>query len=137
MTGSHAHEVAQLEEEAIVGTGEVPELKRVSLGERRAVPDEQDRAGDRFVREQHVVPEIVRHRSGGGTAVHEQRLSAARVAQRYLILREVLPDVADEDGARELVLELEPWDIGRREATPVLRPCESLMHPSSLDPHGR
>src|SRR5690348_10643839 len=137
MVHLHSKEVAEFEEESVVGAGEVAELERVGLGERRAVADEQDGSRNRLVGEQDVVSEIVRHGSGRAAAVHEQRLTAARVAERNLILCQVLSYVPHEDLPRQLVLELEARDVGGREAAAVLGPCKSLVHPPSFDAQRR
>src|SRR2546422_10300683 len=68
-----------------------------------------------------------------GVAVHEQGLPGTRVEQRGLVLREILPDVAHEDRACQLILELEPGDVRGREAAAVARAGEALVHPARLD----
>src|SRR5207245_6247520 len=113
MAHLHSKEVAEFEEESVVGAGEIVELEGVGLGERRAIADEQDGSRNRLVGEQDVVTEIVRDRSRRAAAVPEQRLTAARVAERHLILREVLAPVAPDDLPRRLVLSVAARDVGR------------------------
>src|SRR2546430_14896002 len=45
-------------------------------------------------------------------------------------------DVAEEDGARQLVLELQTRDVRRREAAAVARPGEPHVRPAPLDAEG-
>src|SRR5256885_10450810 len=105
---SHPKQIAQLEEEPVRRATQVAEPERVRFRERRAVTQEDHGPRGRLVGKQDVVAEIVGDGGSRRVAVHEQRLPAARIEQRDLVLREVLADVAHENGARQLVLELEP-----------------------------
>src|SRR5437773_5541685 len=129
---SHPEEVAQLEKEPVPRAAQVPEPKGVGLGERRAVAQEDDGPRRRLVGKQDVVAEVVRDQRWGRRAVHEQRLPGVRVGGPDLILREVLADVAHENGAAQLVLELEPGDVCRQEAAAVARAREALVHQARL-----
>src|SRR2546429_5628070 len=100
----HAEQVAQLQEEPVRRATQVAEPEGVGLRERCAVTQEDDRARRRLIGEQQVVAEVVRDDRSRRIAVHEQRLPGMRVEQRDLVLREILADVAHENGARQLVL---------------------------------
>src|SRR5437764_6596347 len=134
---SHPKQIAQLEEEPVRRAAQVAEPERFRFRERRAVTKEDDGSRGRLVGKQDVVAEIVGDDGSRRVAVHEQRLPAARIAQRDLILREVLADVAHENGARQLVLELEPGDVGGEKTAAVARAREALVHPARLEPERR
>src|SRR6266550_1652970 len=129
----HPEQVAQLQKKPVRRAAQIAEPERLRLAERRAVAQEYDGARRRLVGEQQVVPEVVRDDRARGVAVHEQRLPGTRVEQRGLVLREILPDVAHEDRACQLILELEPGDVRGREAAAVARAGEALVHPARLD----
>src|SRR5437016_1612402 len=129
----HPEQVAQLQKKPVRRAAQISELERLRLGERRAVAQEYDGAGRRLVGEQQVVPEVVRHDRSGRAAVHDERLPRVWIEQLGLVLREVLPDVAHEDRACQLILELESGDVRGREAAAVARAGEALVHPARLD----
>src|SRR5438046_4899226 len=129
----HPEQIAQLQRKPVRRAAQVAEPERLRLAERRAVAQEYDGARRRLVGEQQVVPEVVRDDRARGVAVHEQRLPGTRVEQRGLVLREILPDVAHEDRACQLILELEPGDVRGREAAAVARAGEALVHPARFD----
>src|SRR5205809_2830594 len=131
---SHPEQIAQLEKEPVPRAVQVPEPKGVGLGERRAVAQEDDGPRRRLIGKQEIVAEVVRDDRSRGAAVHEERLPGVRIEQRGLVLREVLADVAHENGAGQLVLELEPGDVRRQEAPAVARAREALVHPARLEP---
>src|SRR5207253_661766 len=132
----HPEQIAQLQKEPVRRAAQIPEPERFRLAERRAVAQEYDGARRRLVGEQQVVPEVVRDDRARGVPVHEQRLPRTRVEQRGLVLREILPDVAHEDRACQLILELEPGDVRGREAAAVARAGEALVHPARFDTQG-
>src|SRR5439155_21622103 len=115
--------------------------ERVRLGERGAVAEEEHRSRRGPIREEEVGSELVRRGAargpeprGGGRVEHE-REAGAWVLEGFALLGEVLPYVTEENVAGQLVLELEPRNVGDREAASVARSGDALVGPQSLDPH--
>src|ERR1041384_1761253 len=131
---SHAEQVARLQEESVAGAGQAAEVERLGLTERRAVAEEHHGARDRLVGEQEVVPKLGVRAARLPRAVDDQGVAGARIAERIDLLRGVLADVAEENGAIELILDLEPRNVRRREPAAVRRPGEPQMHDAPVHP---
>src|SRR5690242_1431878 len=87
-----------------------------------------------MVGEQPVYPEGVaragrgsRERPGRGIADEDGAVGARVVAQRRGLVRRVLADHPQEDGARYLVLDLEAWHPDLRHDAAVVRPVHLLV----------
>src|SRR6185312_14883991 len=135
-----AEQVAYLHKHAVRrAVHRARKLERRGFAERRAVAGKKNGARDRLVREEDVVAEAI-GREGAERGVrgvrrvapHERR-AGARILERRLSLRHVLPDVTQENRARELVFHLQARDVRDRELAAVAHARETVVDPRRVE----